>query len=414
MAEKMIIRCGQLFTSVDETVAEDMAVVIEGNRIIDILPWASAEHADAQALDLSDKFVMPGLIDCHAHVNMDGKSMLQQYLNENSIGDIALTSLQNAQANLLAGFTSIRDEGAAHFTDVAVKNAINDGKHLGPRMFVSGMPITATGGHCDSRGSHLAKGESLGIVCNGPEAVRAAVRFNLKHGADQIKIMATGGVMSFGDDPKYSEFSLEEMKMAVDTAQSHGRRTSAHAHGSDGIKIAVRAGITSIEHGMLMDDECIRLMAESGTYLIPTIIAAKTLSDDSLGLPQWMVDKARSVIDGHQDNLRKCREAGIPIGFGTDAGTNANFHCRQAKEMAYMKEFGFRTGEILLAATRVNATLMGWDKELGSIQADKLADIVAFDKSPFDDIDTVQEVSFVMKDGNVFKRDGKSAYILGG
>ncbi|MDL2236057.1 amidohydrolase family protein, partial [Christensenellaceae bacterium OttesenSCG-928-L17] len=368
----------------------------------------------AEILDLSNKFVMPGLIDCHVHINLDGNSMLQKFLNENSIGDITIACIQNAQANLFAGFTTIRDEGAAHFTDVAVKQAIENGKIVGPRMFVSGMPITATGGHCDAHMPYHAKGERLGIVCDSPDAVRAAVRLNLKHGADQVKIMATGGVMSFGDDPKYSELSYEEMRMAVETAQARGKITSAHAHGSDGIMLAARAGVTSIEHGTLMDEACIEQMEKAGTYLIPTMIAAKLLSDDQSGLPQWMVEKAKAVASLHRRNVGLCRKAGLHIGFGSDAGTNHNFHGKQTREMNCMKEVGFSPTEILIAATRTNAELMRLHEAIGTLEPGKLADIVAYDKSPLEDLNTMHAVSFVMKDGEVVKREEQSAMMLHG
>ena len=412
-SEKTVLLCGQLFAALDENVQENMAVIISGQRITQVLPMAQADHAGAEVIDLSDKFVMPGLIDGHVHVNFDGSSLLQ-YFTDMSIGDITIVSINHAQTDLLAGFTTLRDEGAFDFTDVAVKRAINGGKLTGPRIFVSGMPITATGGHADGHFNHLAKGApKLGIVCNSEDAVREAVRFNLKYGADQIKLMATGGVMSFGDDPKYSELSFEEMKMAIDTAKSRGKITSAHAHGSDGIKIAVKAGITSIEHGMLIDDECIELMSRHDVYLIPTIIAAKLIAGgEKYNLPMWMVDKAKAVIENVYLNLEKCRKAGVRIGFGSDAGTRFNYHGKQTAEMEYMLDAGFSPAEILIAATRTNAALMGWEQDIGTLEAGRFADIVAFDRSPLTDMSTVHAVSFVMKDGAVVKKDGRSTVIV--
>lgn len=406
---KQILLCGQLFRSIDESVEQDMAVVLQDDRIVDILPMGQIDRSSPEVVDLSDKFVMPGLIDAHLHVNMDGKALPQSLFSMKTDGELTIISILNARANLLAGFTSIRDQGGAYFTEIAVKQAIDAGLLVGPRMMVSGMPLTATGGHADYRFAPHMSGENLGVVCNGPTEMMAAARKNLKYGADHIKLMATGGVMSLGNDPKWSDFTLEEMKAAIDIAKSKGKTTSAHAHGSDGIKLAVQAGITSIEHGMLMDDECIQLMADHGTYLVPTIIAAKGIAEGAkYGLPEWMVEKSIRVIQGHKENCRKCREAGIKVGFGSDAGTSYNFHGKQTIEFELMAEFGFSIPQVLLSATRVNAEMMGWNDRIGTLEVGKLADLVAFDQSPLENIQTVHSVSFVMKGGETIKKDGES------
>ncbi len=406
---KKIVKCGGLFTGADESVQKDMAVVIEEGKITAVLPAAQVDAANAEVVDLSDKFVMPGLIDAHLHTNFSGQPSVLHALVDGNEGEFTITSIKNAQADLMAGFTSIRDEGAFGYTDVALRNAINKGLIAGPRMMVSGEALTGTGGHADSHMAPYVGGtNSLGRVINSAAEARKAVRCNFKFGADQIKIMATGGVMSFGDDPKCAELTYEEMRAAIEIAESHGRISSAHAHGSDGIKIAVKAGITSIEHGMLMDDECVELMASHGTYLIPTIIAAKAIVDNGskAGMPGWMVEKAKLVLSGHKENLRKCREAGVKVGFGTDAGTSFNFHGKQTVEFGLMVEFGFTPAQALLAATKTNATMMRWAEEVGTIEAGKHADLVAFDESPLDNIDVMNEVSFVMKGGKVCKKDG--------
>lgn len=413
MKTRKVILCGTLFTSVEETVSHDMAIVLEGNRIEKICPAREVSPVPADELiDLSDKFVMPGLIDAHVHTAMMGTEVeVDSAFAKRSVGDLALGSLKNAQKDLLAGFTTLRDVGGTNFEEIAAKKAIDTGMFFGPRMIVSGRALTATGGHSDT---HFAPHVSpaflnvLGAVCDSPDEMRKAARINLKYGAEVIKIMATGGVMSFGDDPKYSQFTYEEMKAAIDAANLRGKTTAAHAHGSEGIKIAVKAGITSIEHGMLMDDECIRLMAEHGTYLVPTIIAAKGIAEgEKYGLPGWMTEKAQTVIENHYENIRKCKAAGIRIGFGSDAGVSFDFHGGQTKEAEYMQEAGLTPAEILIAATRTNAEMMRYDDRIGTLEAGKLADIVAYDNSPLEDIRVLNTVSFVMKDGDIIKKDGK-------
>lgn len=415
MKTRKVILCGTLFTSVKETVSQNMAIVIEGNRIEKICPAQEVSPVPADELiDLSDKFVMPGLIDAHVHTAMMGTEVeVDSVFAKRSIGDLALGSLKNAQKDLLAGFTTLRDVGGTNFEEIAVKKAIENKTFWGPRIVASGKPITATGGHADSHFAPHTNIDGAGFVCNSPDEIRAAVRKNMKYGAEVIKIIATGGVMSFGDDPKCSELTLEEMKAAIDTANLRGNITAAHAHGSEGIKIAVKAGITSIEHGMLMDEECIRLMAEHGTYLVPTIIAAKGIAEgEKFGLPQWMTEKAKTVIENHYENIRKCKAAGIRIGFGSDAGVSLDFHGEQTKEAEYLQEAGLTPAEILIAATRTNAEMMRYDDRIGTLEAGKLADIVAYDNSPLEDIRTLNAVSFVMKDGDIIKQNGKQV-ILG-
>lgn len=402
---KQVIHCGQLFTAVDGAVQKDMALCLNDEKIEKVCPFAEAETDGAKIIDLSDKFVMPGLIDAHVHTCADGAA--GSFSGDgDTIGDVAFKSLVNAQKDLMAGFTTLRDECSNGFADVALRNAINTGKVTGPRMMVSGIAIGATGGHADSHHSpHVSEAPVNGLIIDSPDEGRKAARYNFKYGADQIKIMATGGVLSFGDDPAASELTLEEMQAILDVAKERGRTSSAHAHGANGIKYAIRAGITSIEHGMLMDDECIDLMALSGTYLIPTIIAAHQIVANGRegGMPEWAVLKAEQCLAGHKENLRKCREKGVKIGFGTDAGTNYNEHGKQALEAKLMVEYGFEPAYVLQAITRVNAEMMRWNERVGTLEAGKLADVVAFEKSPLEEIETMQNALFVMKDGVIYK-----------
>ena len=402
---KKVIKCGQLFCAKDESVAKDMAIVIEDNKIVEVVPAASVDTAGAEVFDLSAKFVMPGLIDAHVHINMNGEPGGSDWMLSTSDGKLALMSVLNAQDDLMAGFTSLRDESGANFTDVAVRDMINAGKFWGPRIMCSGVSLSSTGGHGDGHYNPGVVGGNMAYIVNSPDEARAAVRRTFKYGADQVKLMATGGVMSFGDEPGAPEMSYEEMKAAIDIANERGLLSSAHAHGAEGIKNAVRAGITSIEHGMLIDEEGREMMAKYGTYLLPTIIAAYNIVEFGVanGIPQWAVDKAAYCLENHFESVSKMRKMGVNIGFGTDAATPFNFHGKQGFEFELMTRAGFSPAETLLAATKVNAKLMKWDSKVGSIEPGKFADVVAFDKNPLDDIKVMTTVSFVMKDGVVYK-----------
>ena len=401
------IKCGQLFCAKDDTVLNDMAILVEGNRIVSVAPIAECPPKDGQQIvDLSGKFVMPGLIDAHLHTSMSGEPDSTNCMYYQRDGELAIISMLNAQEDLLAGFTTIRDEGSFNYIDLDVKKLIDSGKVFGPRMFVSGVPLSSTGGHGDSHFKPGITGASMAYIVNSPDECRAATRTNIKYGVDQIKLMATGGVMSMGDEPGAPELTYEEMKTICDLAASHGKLTTAHAHGAEGIKNAIRAGITSIEHGMMIDDEGMQMMAQSGTYLIPTIIAAYQIVVNSAkaGIPDWAVEKADRCLKNHGENLKKMRKMGVKIGFGTDAATPFNYHGKQAFEFELMCRFGdFAPAETLLAATKINAEMMRWDDKVGSIEAGKLADIIAFDSSPLEDIKVMTNCTFVMKDGVVYK-----------
>ncbi len=401
------IKCGMFFSAVDETVKNDVVVLIENNLIKEVKNASEAgDLSGYEVIDLSNKFVMPGLIDAHVHVNMNGEPDPMPGLALQTLGTTALKSAKNAETDLMAGFTTIRDEGATGFTDIAVRDAINQGIIIGPRMFCSGIAIGTTGGHCDSHYSpYIEEKMPFGQIIDSPDEGRKAARYTFKYGADQIKIMATGGVMSVGDEPGAPDVSYEEMKAIIDVATSRGRISSAHAHGAVGIKNAIKAGITSIEHGMMIDDEGLEMMAEYGTYFIPTIIAAYNIIQAGIagGIPAEAVEKATLVLKNHEKNFKKAIALGINIGFGTDAATPYNKHGEQTREFGLMNMFGMEPVQTLLAATKVNAKLLKWENKVGSIEPGKLADIVAFDSNPIEDLKVMNNVSFVMKDGVVYK-----------
>lgn len=402
---KKIIHCGKLFLGTSETdILENVSIVIEGDKIASVCPTADVCACDAEVIDLSGKFVMPGLIDCHMHVSSDG--IMNDFSGENQlVGSVAYKAMKLAQQDLMAGFTTIRDEGSSDFIDVSLRDEINAGRIVGPRMLVSGVALGTTGGHCDS---HKAPQHDhpANYIVDDPMSARKMARYNVKYGVDQIKLMATGGVMSIGDAPGAQDMLYDEMKAAIDIAKIHGKLSSAHAHGAEGIKAAIKAGITSIEHGMLMDDECIELMVEHGTYLVPTIIAAHQIvvTGKQMHLPAENIEKAEMCLEKHHDHLTACRAAGVKIAFGTDAGTPANYHGKQTLEFKLMVDFGFRPAEALLAATKVASELIRWQDKVGSIEAGKFADVIAMDVNPLEDITAMQNVSFVMKGGAVVKQ----------
>lgn len=406
---KTLVHCGELFDSINGAVLKDQDVLISGKTVLWTGPKGEAPEAADQELDLSHCFVMPGLIDSHVHTSMDGYMATSAALRTNkTIGDVTLFSMVNAQKDLMAGFTTIRDEGSMGYADVSLRNAINAGLVAGPRMFVSGMPLSATGGHSDDRLNPYTRTEwgVNQLRVDSPDEGRKAARFNLKYGADQIKIMATGGVMSSGDLPGAAEFSEEEMKAILQVTNSRGRNSSAHAHGADGIKMAVRNGITSIEHGMMMDDECIDMMASHGTYLVPTIIAAKAIIDlgTAGGLSEETVSKAKACLEKHGDNLKKCYAKGVKIIFGTDAGTPGNYHGQQTREFELLHTYsGMTVTEVLQAATALPAKMQKLEGRLGCIKAGSYADLVAYKNSPYDDLSVMNRASFVMKDGVIYK-----------
>lgn len=404
---KYALKCNKMFDAANSQVLENVVILIEGNKIVAVEPAAAAKTEGYELIDLSDQFVTPGLIDCHMHLmgNGEGSSLgVRPYM---TIGKAALKALKNVQADLMAGFTTARSCGDMGYIDVAVRDAINSGEFCGPRLMVSGSALSSTGGHADHHYNPYI-GEVLPTVAvgDGPAELIKQTRLNIKHGVDYIKFMSTGGVMSLGTTVGAQQLSFDEMKAIIDTAKMYGMITATHAHGTSGIKDAIRAGVTSIEHGMIMDEECIDLMKEMGTYLVPTIIAAKCIVENGarIGTPQWAIDKANQVLSTHQNGFRRCLEEGIPIAFGSDAATPYNFHGAQAKEFGYLCEFGMTPIQALTAATKTASALLRKQDTIGSIEVGKLADIAAFDGDPREDISCMCRCTFVMKDGVVYKQ----------
>lgn len=403
---KKALKCSKLFDSATGTVMENMIVLVDGNKITDLLPADKAGPLeDYEIIDLTGKFVTPGLIDCHVHLCSNGESgNPMEYLQ--TPADMTLYALRNCQDDLKAGFTTLRTAGDNEFIAEAVRDAVNRGEFWGPRMMTPGSAISTTGGHADSHyAPHVDEHFSDHSVGDGAAELAKAVRYNIKHGASCIKFMATGGVMSRGTTVGAQQMTYDEMRAVIETAELYGLITAAHAHGTDGIKTAARAGVTSIEHGMMMDEECIQIMKEKGTYLVPTCIAAERIivKGPEIGTPDWMIAKAKQVYERHQWGFTRCMEEGIPIAFGTDSATPFNFHGKQTYEFQLLTEFGMTPAQALQTATKTASELLRMNTQIGSIEAGKFADIVAFDGDPMADITAMNNCCFVMKDGAVYR-----------
>lgn len=406
-AMKRAIKCGKLFDSISCKVLEDKVVIIQDKTIYDVIDLREfAQEPDMEVIDLSDKFVTPGLTDLHVHSGMNGEGNDRMDLLHHTPAELTLYSLKNVQQDLYAGFTTLRDCGSQAFVSVALRDAINKGDFEGPRMFVSGYSLGSTGGHADS---HYAPGVTCTAeehpIIDGPDSARKAARFNLKNGADFLKFMSTGGVMSKGTTLGAQQLCDDEIAAIIEIANLYGVHTATHAHGTSGIKAAVRAGVTTVEHGMILDEEAIQLMLEHGTYLTPTIIAAERIcvKGPEMGLTPWMVEKANQALSHHEWGFRQCLEKGVPITFGTDSATPYNYHGKQGYEFELLQRFGMDPHKALVAATMTNAKVLGVDKTQGSVEKGKVADLCAWSCDPMEDVKTMQNCLFVMKEGVVVK-----------
>jgi imidazolonepropionase-like amidohydrolase len=385
--------------------AADQVIWVEGDRIKAIgsaSEMASKVPASAKTIDLSKYTVLPGLIDCHTHLTMtpydSGLSGVRiSYPRQ------ALIGARNARVTLEAGFTTVRNVGASGYSDVALRDAINAGDVPGPRMLVSGPALSITGGHGDTNFLAPQFNWSDDGVADGVEGVQKKVRENIKYGADVIKFMATGGVLSEGDNPALAQYSEEEMKAIVDTAHSLGRKVAAHAHGSGGIKLAVLAGVDSIEHGSYINDEDIALMKERGTYLVPTVYLEDWLIENvnALGLTPNMIEKAKMVLPIAQQNLSHAFKSGVKVALGTDAAVYP--HGLNAHEFGKMVDMGLPPLTAIQAGTVNAADLLGWSDRVGTLEPGKFADIVAVEGDPVANVHLLENVSFVMKGGAVVK-----------
>ncbi|HEU4854792.1 MAG TPA: amidohydrolase family protein [Nitrosospira sp.] len=398
------IHCGSLLDVRAGRLIEDQVVAWDKDGVIIYAGPASLSPDGITPIDLSGLTCLPGLIDVHTHITWDPQNSGYKGLGI-SVPREAVTGVKNARLLLLSGFTSIRNVGASHYTDVAVRDGVNAGEIPGPRMIVSGPPLTITGGHCDKNllpSEFSVKAEG---VADGPWVVRQKVREVIKFGADVIKICASGGVLSKGDSPGTEQYTLEEMQAIVSEAHRLERKVAAHAHGAESIKDAIRAGVDSVEHCSFIDDKGIRLAKEHGAYLVFDIY-----NDDYIlshgeknGVLPESLEKERQLGRLQRENFRKAFQAGARMAFGTDSGVYP--HGDNAKQFAKMVEWGMRPVDAIRAATINAADLLGQSGKLGILEKGYYADIIAVRGNPLEDITILEDVSFIMKGGKVYRND---------
>ena len=401
----VVIHAGHVLDVKTGNTSAGQAIVIEGDKVVSIGPASAAKaRADAQVIDLPNATVLPGLIDAHTHLTYDVNSLGYASLGI-SVPREALIGAKNARVTLLAGFTTVRNVGASGYSDVALRDAINDGDVVGPRMLVSGPALGITGGHCDENLLPFEFHYQAEGVADGIEAVQHKVREVIKYGADVIKICATGGVMSKGDDPNASQYTLEEMKAIVAEAHRLGRKVAAHAHGAEGVRWASIAGVDSIEHGHLMDSESIATLKKNGTYLVPTLYLMDWNRENlaKRNAPDYVVKKMQLVMGHGESIMKEAFAAGLKVGLGTDAAVYP--HGLNAHELGVYVRLGMTPLQAIQTATINDADLLGWSSKVGTIEAGKWADIIAVDGDPLKDVTTLEHVKFVMKGGEVFKNE---------
>src|SRR5881296_1729416 len=405
-AASVLVKAGRLVDVRAGNVLSNQAILIEGERIKEVGPAATVmPHAPsgAKVMDLGTATILPGLIDCHTHVTSDPGDYYQQLFRQSPI-DQAVVAHVFAKRTLEAGFTTIRNVGADEFVDVALRNAINSGVVAGPRMQVSTMPLSATGGHGDVNGfSPYLRFEQLSGIVNGVDEIRSKIRWEIKYGADLIKVLAGAGVLSEEESVGAPQYSQEELNAVVQEAAMWGKKVAAHAHGAEAIKRAVRAGVASVEHGSLIDEEGVRLMKERGTYLVADIYNDDYILAEytRLGFPQKIIEKERLVGRQQRENFKKAVEAGVKIAFGTDAGVYP--HGWNAKQFAHMVRWGTTPLQAIQAATVNAADLIGWSDRVGALEPGKFADVIGVAGDPLQDVTVLEHVGFVMKGGQVVK-----------
>jgi imidazolonepropionase-like amidohydrolase len=404
-----VLRAARLIDGNGGPVVSNGVVVVTNDRIV----AAGAEGnvavpAGARVIDLGDATLLPGFIDAHVHII--GRPLSDPRSDDARVRDYpgygAIVGVENARRTLMAGFTTVRVLGAPNFDDMALRQAIEAGTVPGPRMQNAGHSFGITGGHCDENGYRpgLADADYRTGVADGADEGRKAVRYQVKYGADVIKICATGGVLSEGDAVGATQYTLDEMKAIVDEAAKLDRKVAAHAHGTEGIKLAVRAGVASIEHGSFLDDEGARLMTQRGTYLVPTLSAGEFVENAAKSgrLTGLRAEKALAAATAMRNGVRTAVRNGVPIALGTDAGVGQ--HGANGHEFTLMSTWGGLTPlQSISAGTLSAAKLLGWEKSLGTLTPGKWADVVAVPGDPTKDITAMERPSFVMKGGVIYR-----------
>ena len=408
ISSKTVIHAGNLFDSENGIVQPQMSIFIEEDIIADVVEGYVNPEPDDTYIDLTGYFVLPGLIDMHVHLTSQSSS--RAYLERTTLNaaDYAIRATMNAKKTLLAGFTTVRNLGGSDTVTISLRNAINSGITSGPRIYSSGKTISSTGGHGDSTNSLNQNFTSdlgpMDGVMNGVQDALKTVRYRYKEDSDLIKITATGGVLSNAKNGQNPQMTIEEIRAIVEISKDYGFKVAAHAHGSEGIKRAVIAGVDSIEHGTLMDNEAATLMRDKGTYYVPTLLAGKWVADKALipdYYPPFVEKKALEIGPKLKSTFTMAHQAGVKIAFGTDSGVSP--HGENAKEFHLMIEAGMSPNDSILSATIYAAELLGEVDKIGSISKGKYADLVGVSRNPLEDIKILETVDFVMKGGEVYK-----------
>ena len=407
-AQQTIIHAGTLFDGEQTELQHEVTITVSDGIIQSVQNGFIEPDSDSEFIDLSNKTILPGLIDLHVH--LEGETSPDRQVERFTLNpeDLAFRSAVHAKTTLMAGFTTVRDLGGSG-VNIALRNAINQGLTDGPRIITVGNGLATTGGHGDATNSYRRDlmgqpGPAEGIV-NGVASAREAVRQNYKHGVDHIKLTATGGVLSVARSGENPQFMTDELEAVVQTATDYGMHVAAHAHGKEGMLRAVKAGVLTIEHGTHMDEEVMQAMVEHGTYYVPTISAGKFVAEKAEVegyYPPLVVPKARELGPLIQDTFGRAYDYGVKIAFGTDAGVF--YHGDNAGEFVYMVEAGMPADEAMLSATRIAAKVLGLEDEIGTVSEGKSADLIAVEGNPLEQIELLKDVQFVMKQGKIYKR----------
>jgi imidazolonepropionase-like amidohydrolase len=384
---------------------DDAVVLVDGDTVVQVgskLPVPNGYRV----VDLGAATLVPGLIDVHAHLTSQQTDYYEGLFRRSAI-DVAITAPTNAKKTLDAGFTTVRDVGAPELVDVALRNAIQRGDVEGPRMQVATMPLSATGGHGDLNGfSPYLSSQTLGGPVDGVDAIRKRVRLDVKYGADLIKVLAGAGVLSEEESAGGPQYTQDELNALVDEARMWGRKVAAHAHGAEAIKRAIKAGVSSVEHAGLIDEEGVKLALEHGTYLVPDILTDEWIllhGKDEMGLPDKIIDKERELRKNQNANWGRAIKAGVKFAFGTDAGVYP--HGLNAKQFGYLRQLPLTSMQMIQMATVNAADLMGWTGKVGAIAPGTFADLIAVQGDPLADVTELERVTFVMKGGKVVRND---------